>query len=61
VLVVQPKKASTIASQFGGAARSRRSSPLRHRIKEVGGMAQTELRGVKRVEWAFVLKVAIDI
>jgi transposase len=25
-------------------------------IKEVGGMAQTKLRGVKRVEWMFVLK-----
>jgi transposase len=27
-------------------------------IKEVAGMAQTRLRGVKRVEWAFVLKAA---
>jgi transposase len=27
-------------------------------IKEVGDMAQTKLRGVKRVEWVFVLKVA---
>jgi transposase len=27
-------------------------------IKEIGGMAQTKLRGVKRVEWAFVLKAA---
>ena len=27
-------------------------------IKEVGGMAQTKLRGVKRVEWSFVLKAA---
>ena len=25
-------------------------------IKEVGGMAQTKLRGVKRVEWMFVFK-----
>jgi transposase len=27
-------------------------------IKQVGGMAQTKLRGVKRVEWAFVFKAA---
>lgn len=27
-------------------------------IKEVGGMAQTKLRGVKRVGWSFVFKVA---
>ena len=27
-------------------------------IKEVGGMAQTKLRGVKRVEWMFVFKAA---
>jgi transposase len=27
-------------------------------IKEVGGMAQTKLRGVNRVEWMFVLKAA---
>jgi transposase len=27
-------------------------------IKEVGDMAQTKLRGVKRVEWVFVLKAA---
>ena len=25
-------------------------------IKEIGGMAQTKLRGVKRVEWMFVFK-----
>ena len=27
-------------------------------IKQVGGMAQTKLRGVERVEWSFVLKAA---
>ena len=27
-------------------------------IKEVGGMAQTKLRGVKRVEWMFVFRAA---
>ena len=27
-------------------------------IKEVGGIAQTKLRGVKRVEWMFVFKAA---
>ncbi|MGH6740473.1 MAG: IS5 family transposase, partial [Bradyrhizobium sp.] len=27
-------------------------------IKEVGGMAQTKLRGVERVDWAFVFKAA---
>ncbi len=27
-------------------------------IKEVGGMAQTKLRGVKSVEWMFVFKAA---
>ena len=27
-------------------------------IKEVGGMAQTKLRGVQRVEWLFVFKAA---
>jgi hypothetical protein len=27
-------------------------------IKEVGGMAQTKLRGVERVEWMFVFKAA---
>ena len=27
-------------------------------IKEVGGMAQTKLRGVERVDWVFVFKAA---
>ena len=27
-------------------------------IKQVGGMAQTKFRGVERVEWMFVFKVA---
>jgi transposase len=27
-------------------------------IKEIGGMAQTKLRGLRRVEWMFVLKTA---
>ena len=27
-------------------------------IKEVGGLAQTKLRGVKRVEWTFIFKAA---
>ena len=27
-------------------------------IKEIGGMAQTKLRGLKRVEWMFVLRTA---
>ena len=27
-------------------------------IKQVGGMAQTKLRGVKQVEWTFVFKAA---
>jgi hypothetical protein len=27
-------------------------------IKEVGGMAQTKLRGVARVEWMFVFQAA---
>lgn len=27
-------------------------------IKEVGGMAQTKLRGLERVEWSFVFKAA---
>ena len=29
-------------------------------IKEIGGMAQTKLRGVKRVEWMFVFKATND-
>ena len=43
----------------------RLSQPIRKRIegangwiKEVGGMAQTKLRGVKRVEWMFVFRAA---
>ena len=29
-------------------------------IKQIGGLAQTKLRGVARVEWMFVFKAAAD-
>jgi hypothetical protein len=36
----------------------RLSQVVRKRIKEVGGIAQTKLRGVERVERMFVFKAA---
>jgi transposase len=62
---INPRRGSNIDGRTTRHAGYRLSQIVRKRIeeangwiKEVGGMAQTKLRGVDRVEWMFVFKAA---